>query len=157
MIRIFRHYISGTYLVVFLMELCVFSAAFYLGDLLRDFNRNLIFFISDGIWLPSMVFCAVMLISSAGMGLYQRRTHHFSDIAILLRISASFLLGWVLISLLFFLFPALYVWHRIIAYALSVSMTGMLISRFFFLKYADNQSLMRRILVLGADYVVITA
>ena len=150
MIRIFRHYISGTYLVVFLMELCVFSAAFYLGDLLRDFNRNLIFFISDGIWLPSVVFCAVMLISSAGMGLYQRRTHHFSDIAILLRISASFLLGWVLISLLFFLFPALYVWHRIIAYALSVSMTGMLISRFFFLKYADNQSLMRRILVLGA-------
>jgi hypothetical protein len=133
------------------MELFVFLAAFQLGDLLRDFNRNLIFFSSDGIWVPSLVFCMVMLLSSTGMGLYQR-TYGMSDTALLLRIFASFLLGWTILSLLFYSFPQLYPWRRIIAYALTISFTGMLASRFLFFKFADNQSLKRRILVLGAGY-----
>jgi sugar transferase (PEP-CTERM system associated) len=151
MIRIFRHYISRTYLVVFLVELCVFASAFYLGDLLRDFNRNQIFFISDGIWLPSLVFCAVMLLSTTGVGLYQR-ARDIGDAALLLRIFAGFLLGWAVLSLLFFLFPQLFAWRRIISYALAVSMVGILASRFLFFKYADRQLLKRRVLVLGAGY-----
>lgn len=133
------------------MELCIFSTAFYLGDLLRDLNRDLIFFISEGIWLPSLVFCGVMLLSSTGMGLYQR-TRNISDMALLLRIFASFLLAWTILNLLFYLFPQLYQWRRIIVYALVVSMIGMLASRFLFFKFADNPSLKRRILVLGAGY-----
>ncbi|MEI7868160.1 MAG: TIGR03013 family XrtA/PEP-CTERM system glycosyltransferase [Candidatus Methylumidiphilus sp.] len=151
MIRIFRHYISGIYLVVFLMELCVFSASFYLGDLLRDFNRNLIFYISDGIGVPSLVYCVVMLLSSTGMGMYQR-AHSISDVALLLRIFASFILGWATLNLLFYFFPQLFPWRRIIAYALTISFMGILSSRFLFFKFADKQSLKRRILVLGAGY-----
>ena len=112
MIRIYRHYISGIYLVVFVMELLVFSSAFYLGDLLRDFNRNLIFFISDGIWLPSLVFCVVMLLSSTGMGLYQR-AHDIGDMALLLRIFAGFLVGGAILGVLFNFFPQLFPWHRV--------------------------------------------
>ena len=151
MIRIFRHYISGIYFVVFLMELCVFSASFYFGDLLRDFNRNLMFFISDGIWIPSFVYSVAMLLSATGMGLYQR-AHNISDMALLLRIAASFLLGWLIISLLFYVFPQLFPWRRIIVYALSVSLAGILASRFLFFKFVDKQTLKRRILVLGAGY-----
>jgi FlaA1/EpsC-like NDP-sugar epimerase len=117
------------------MELCVFSTAFYLGDLLRDLNRDLIFYISEGIWLPSLVFSGVMLLSSTGMGLYQR-TRNISDMALLLRIFASFLLAWTILNLLFYLFPQLYQWRRIIVYALAVSMIGILASRFLFFKFA---------------------
>ncbi len=151
MIRIYRHYISGIYLVVFLMELCVFSSAFYLGDLLRDFNRNLIFFISDGIWLPSLAFCVVMLLSSTGMGLYQR-AYGIGNMALLLRIFASFLVGGAVITVLFQFLPQLFPWHRITVYALLVSMAGILVSRFLFFKSVDNRSLKRRILVLGAGH-----
>ena len=149
MIRIYRHYISGIYLVVFVMELLVFSSAFYLGDLLRDFNRNLIFFISDGIWLPSLVFCVVMLLSSTGMGLYQR-AHDIGDMALLLRIIAGFLVGGAILSVLFNFFPQLFPWHRIAPYAMVVSLAGILVSRFLFFKSVDRGSLRRRILVLGA-------
>ena len=133
------------------MELCVFSASFYFGDLLRDFNRNLMFFISDGIWIPSFVYSVAMLLSATGMGLYQR-AHDISDMALLLRIAASFLLGWLIISLLFYVFPQLFPWRRIIVYALSVSLAGILASRFLFFKLVDKQTLKRRILVLGAGY-----
>ena len=133
------------------MELCVFSASFYFGDLLRDFNRNLMFFISDGIWIPSFVYSVAMLLSATGMGLYQR-AHDISDMALLLRIAASFLLGWLIISLLFYVFPQLFPWRRIIVYALSVSLAGILASRFLFFKFVDKQTLKRRILVLGAGY-----
>jgi sugar transferase (PEP-CTERM system associated) len=151
MIRIFRHYISRTYLVVFLVELCVFALAFCLGDLLRDFNRDLIFFISDGIWIPSLVFCVVMLLSFTGVGLYQR-AHDIGDAAVMLRIIAGFLLGWAALTVLFLLIPQIFAWRRIIRYALVVSMAGILASRFLFFKYADQQLLKRRILVLGAGY-----
>jgi sugar transferase (PEP-CTERM system associated) len=133
------------------MELCVFSASFYFGDLLRDFNRNLMFFISDGIWIPSFVYSVAMLLSATGMGLYQR-AHNISDMALMLRIAASFLLGWLIISLLFYVFPQLFPWRRIIVYALSVSLAGILASRFLFFKLVDKQTLKRRILVLGAGY-----
>ncbi len=131
------------------MELFVFSSAFYLGDLLRDFNRNLIFFISDGIWLPSLVFCVVMLLSSTGMGLYQR-AHDIGDMALLLRIIAGFLVGGAILSVLFNFFPQLFPWHRIAPYAMVVSLAGILVSRFLFFKSVDRGSLRRRILVLGA-------
>ena len=149
MIRIYRHYISGIYLVVFVMELFVFSSAFYLGDLLRDFNRNLIFFISDGIWLPSLVFCVVMLFSATGMGLYQR-AHDIGDVALLLRIFAGFLVGGAILSVQFNLFPQLFPWRRVAPYAMVVSLAGILVSRFLFFKSVDRGSLRRRILVLGA-------
>ena len=151
MIRIFRHYISGIYLILFLMELCVFNTAFYLGDLLRDFGLGLMFYTSKGIWLPSIVFAIVMLLSATGMGLYQR-VHAIGDAALLLRILASLLVGWFALTLLFYIFPHLYEWRRIIAYALGVSLVGIMASRFLFFKYADKQSLKRRILVLGAGY-----
>ena len=149
MIRIYRHYISGIYLVVFVMELLVFSSAFYVGDLLRDFNRNLIFFISDGIWLPSLVFCVVMLLSSTGMGLYQR-AHDIGDMALLLRIFAGFLVGGAILGVLFNFFPQLFPWHRVAPYAMVVSLAGILVSRFLFFKSVDRESIRRRILVLGA-------
>ncbi len=109
------------------------------------------FFISDGIWIPSFVYSVAMLLSATGMGLYQR-AHNISDMALMLRIAASFLLGWLIISLLFYVFPQLFPWRRIIVYALSVSLAGILASRFLFFKLVDKQTLKRRILVLGAGY-----
>jgi sugar transferase (PEP-CTERM system associated) len=151
MIRIFRHYISGIYLVLFLLELGVFFGSFYLGGLLQGFSWHQEFVVDDGIWLPSLMFCVVMLVSSTGMGLYQR-AHDMGDMALVLRIIASFLLGMVIISLPFYFFPRLFPGRGLLAYALAVALAGILLSRFFFLKGADNQALKRRILVLGTGY-----
>jgi sugar transferase (PEP-CTERM system associated) len=149
MIRIFRHYIAGIYAVVFLMELSVFATAFYFGELLRNFSRNLSLFSTEGIWVPSLAFCAVMMPCLTGMGLYQR-AHLIGEIGIMLRIYASCLLGWAILSLLFRLPPQLIPWIPVVPYALGVSMAGVTVTRFLFLTLADQRALKRRILVLGA-------
>jgi sugar transferase (PEP-CTERM system associated) len=151
MIRIFRHYISGIYLSLFLAEMGVFSAAFYLGGLLQGYSWYGEFVVTDGIGGASLVFCLVMLVSSTGMGLYQR-AHDIGDVALVLRILASFLLGAAIMSVPFYFFPRLFPARGLFAYALAVALAGIFVSRFFFLKFADNQALRRRILVLGAGY-----
>ena len=151
MIRIFRHYISGIYLVLFLMELGVFSGSFYLGGLLQGYSWHQEFAVEEPVWVPSLMFCAVMLVSCTGMGLYQR-AHDMGDVALVLRIFASFLLATAIISLPFYFFPRLFPGRGLLAYALAVALVGILVSRYFFMKYADNQALRRRVLVLGTGY-----
>ncbi len=151
MIRIFRHYISGAYLVLFIMESGVFSSAFYWGGLLQGYSWHQQFAVTESVWLPSLIFCLVMLVSSTGMGLYQR-AQDLGDVPLLLRICTSFLLGAAIMSLPFYSLPDLFPGRGLFAYALAVAMVGILVSRFFFLKYADNQALRRRILVLGTGY-----
>jgi sugar transferase (PEP-CTERM system associated) len=151
MIRIFRHYISGVYLFLFLMELAVFSSSFYLGGLLQGYSWHQEFYSDEDVWLPSLMFCAVMLVSSTGMGLYQR-AHDMGDVALVLRILASFLVGTAIISLPFYFFPRMFPGRGLLTYAIAVALVGILVSRFLFLKYADIQALKRRILVLGAGY-----
>jgi len=151
MIRIFRHYISGAYLVLFLIEMGVFSASFYFGGLLQGYSWHQEFAVTDDIWIPSVLFVLVMVVSSTGMGLYQR-AHDMGGAALLLRLIASFLLATAIMSLPFYFLPDMFPGRGLFAYALAVAMFGILASRFFFLRFADNQALKRRILVLGAGY-----
>jgi sugar transferase (PEP-CTERM system associated) len=151
MIRVFRHYISGSYLILFLMELGVFSAAFYLGDLARYYAQGQTMFFAGNLAIPSTLFTVFMLVSATGMGLYQR-AHHISEAALLLRIFASFMLGVAIMSLAFYALPDYFVGRRVFGYALLLSLIGVLICRFLFLSFVDRQSLNRRILVLGAGY-----
>lgn len=151
MIRIFRHYISGIYLFLFLAEMSVFSASFFLGGLLQGYSWYQEFVVTDDIGVASLIFCLVMLVSSTGMGLYQR-AHDIGDMAMALRILASFLLGAAIMSLPFYFFPRLFPARGLFAYALAVALAGILACRFVFLRLVDNRALRRRILVLGAGY-----
>ncbi|MDD5036585.1 MAG: TIGR03013 family PEP-CTERM/XrtA system glycosyltransferase [Methylococcaceae bacterium] len=151
MIRIFRHYISGIYLFVFLLELGVFFASFFMGAAIRSYIVEQQFVLNQEMGVPSFLFCMVMLISSTGMGLYQR-AHDMSEVALLLRILASFLLGSAIMSLPLYMFPKQVSGQGEFAYALGFSLIGVMFCRLLFLKFADRQSLARRILVLGAGY-----
>ena len=151
MIRIFRHYISGVYLILFFLELGVFAAAFSLGNLLRHHSLAHDLMPQENLWVPSAILTVVMLVSSTGMGIYQR-SHESGDAALLLRIASSFMLGTAIMSLVFYLFPDVFVGRGLFGFALLVALTGVLLCRFLFLKSVDRQSLKRRVLVLGTGY-----
>ncbi|QSA99086.1 TIGR03013 family PEP-CTERM/XrtA system glycosyltransferase [Methylococcus sp. EFPC2] len=152
MIRIFRHYISSAFLILFFLEIVVFAAAFPLGSLLRaKAGANPVFFPWDDLQVPSLVFTTVMLLSSTGMGLYQR-SHDIGDAALLLRIIATFMMGTAIMSLVFYAFPAYFVGRGVFGYALLSAFTGVLLGRFLFLRFVDGQNIKRRVLVLGAGY-----
>ncbi|MDV3241322.1 MAG: hypothetical protein LOY00_05995, partial [Methylocaldum sp.] len=151
MIRVFRHYISSIYVVIFLLDCGIFFSAFYMGSVLRffpDFQSSL-----SAIELtnPSALFCTFMLASTTGMGLYQR-AQHGGDAGLLLRVLASFVLGTVLMGLVFYAIPTIFVGRGVFGYALLSALVLTLFSRFLFLKFVDRQELRRRVLVLGAGY-----
>jgi sugar transferase (PEP-CTERM system associated) len=156
MIRIFRHYISSIYLAVFLLDSGIFFSAFYLGSIFRYFPEsfdpeffNLI--ASDRLAVPSAIFMMLMLVGTTGMGLYQR-VQSGGDAGLLLRILGSFVTGAIVMGLVFYTFPAVFVGRGVFGYALLASLMLMLVSRFVFLRYVDRQALRRRVLVLGAGY-----
>ncbi|BBA34292.1 sugar transferase, PEP-CTERM system associated subfamily [Methylocaldum marinum] len=149
MIRVFRHYISSIYLIIFLLDCGIFFSAFYMGAVLRFFPDFQSSFSAIDLTSPSAVFCIFMLASTTGMGLYQR-AQLGGDAGLLLRVLASFMLGTVLMGLVFYAIPAIFVGRGVLGYALLSALALTLFSRFMFLKFVDRQELRRRVLVLGA-------
>jgi sugar transferase (PEP-CTERM system associated) len=151
MIRIFRHYISSVFLILFLLDILVFAAAFPLGNLLRGYGSLELPLDWVPLVVPGTLFTSIMMLSTIGMGLYQR-AHHMSDAAMLLRILATFMIGTSVMSLVFYAFPAVFVGRGVFGYALLAAFTGVLLGRFIFLRLVDRQTLKRRVLVLGTGY-----
>jgi sugar transferase (PEP-CTERM system associated) len=151
MIRVFRHYISSIYLVIFLLDCGIFFSAFYMGAALRFFPDLQGSFSVIDLTNPSAVFCTFMLASTTGMGLYQR-VQQGGDAGLLLRVLASFVLGTILMGLVFYVIPTIFVGRGVFGYALLSALALTLFSRFLFLKFVDRQELRRRVLVLGAGY-----
>jgi sugar transferase (PEP-CTERM system associated) len=148
MIRVFRHYISGIYLILLLLEAGVFYAAFYIGFAMRFYpSMDLTF--EESLIVPSSIFMMVMLVSSTGMGLYQR-AQGWGDAGILLRILGSFMLGTIIMSLVFYAIPKFFVGRGVFGYALLSALAGVSLFRFLFYQYVDRQDLKRRVLVIGA-------
>ncbi len=149
MIRIFRHYVSAAYLSLMLLELAVFLAAIFIGGHLRFLRSEGWRMESDG-WITAGLFALTMVILNAGVGLYQRTTYQWSLANLLLRLSASFTLGTVAMSLIFYAFPNLFIGRGIFGFALLVSFLAIVGVRYLFYRFVDSQRLKRRVLVLGA-------
>lgn len=146
MIRIFRHYISGTFLGLVLLEFGVFFASLHFGSILRfemvvPFDTSLI--------LPSFLFAVIMLMANTGMGLYQR-TQTWGDAGLLMRILGGLVFGGLGMSLIFYFAPAISVGRGIFGYALLSGFIGVTALRIAFYSVVDRKVLKRRVLVYGA-------
>ncbi len=146
MIRVFRHYISGIFLGLVLLEFGVFFSAIHFGSLLRF--QEMVPFTADKL-LPSSIFAIIMLISNTGMGLYQR-TQTWGDAGLLLRIIGSFMLGTLAMSLVFYIFPVHAIGRGVFAAALLSSLIGVTFLRVIFYRVVDQKVLKRRVVVFGA-------
>ncbi|NJD06963.1 MAG: TIGR03013 family PEP-CTERM/XrtA system glycosyltransferase [Methylococcaceae bacterium] len=151
MIRLFRHYISGAYLVLFLLEFAVFGAAFFVGDALRGQIRGIPWGSAENLYGPAVIYTLAMWTSATGIGLY-RRTQNTGSVLLLLRIVATFLVGTALMIPVFYLFPAFLRERNVLSYALLSGFFGVLLCRFLFFKLVDRQAIKRRVMVLGAGY-----
>lgn len=146
MVRIFRHYISGAFLGLILLEATVFFSALYLGKALRFYEPDVV---QPGLFAPSLLYSVIMLICMTGMGLYQRN-QGWGSAETVLRILGSFFLGVLGMSLVFYVFPELLVGRGILGFAFLFSVAGVSTSRVLFYRYADNHQLKRHVLILGA-------
>jgi sugar transferase (PEP-CTERM system associated) len=167
MIRLFRHYVPRSLLLLAVIEGLIFSGAVYLGKMLTliSYDYELtdatlpeaigIYFQDpltfDDIWLQAAVLTAIMIGTITSVGLYER---NFWDGRgdMILRVGVSFVIGFFTLSLLYYVFPDWRLARREFSMSFSIAFLGLIITRYIFLKVINQSELRRRVLVLGTGY-----
>lgn len=148
MLRLFRHYIPVSFALLIVVELLVFWSSIYLGAELRflggEMDKDLL-----PLWPKALLFTSVMFLSLTAMGLYKNLYREGVE-GTLLRLGLSMLIVLAVMSLVFYLVPYLFLGRGAFAWAFFIAVLGIILVRFVFVKFIDNESLKRRVLVLGA-------
>ncbi|MCB1877872.1 MAG: TIGR03013 family PEP-CTERM/XrtA system glycosyltransferase [Chromatiales bacterium] len=147
MIRIFKQYIPRHFILLVLAEALICVAAMYAGKEFRFSLYKSTTFKGD-LTITALLFAAVMISSMTAMGLYQRRARNDSA-GTIVRVVSSFLVAVLVMSLVFYSFPDLFLGRGAFGFAVLFALIGVLIARFLFMNLAGQEALKRRILVLG--------
>jgi len=147
MIRIFRHYISSTYLWLIAIEYCIFFSAMYFGSKVR-FLATESWYTEQDITLASIIFAIVLSLSCLVLGLY-RRSLSWEDYSLIRRMCVSFFIAFLLITEIYYSLPEFFIARSVLGYALFFGFFGMIVSRYLFYKFVNIDRLKRRVLVIG--------
>lgn len=149
MIRFFRHYIPAHILLLVALEALIMVVSVYLGVTTRFLDAGQAIPASLDPLLPkAIVFALVMLLTMTSLGLY-----HWEWVdgvwGMILRMTMSFIIGFGVMSLLFYLFPSLFLGRGAFLISCGVALSGVGLTRLSFFKWANLDALKRRTLVLG--------
>lgn len=148
-VRLFNHYIHTPYLWLGVLEALLHACSAYLAVWLvqplpvpgveyADLSTRLV------------VYSAVMLFATLAMGVYQARLREgFLGMAVRTMV-AYFLLGCVLLLVIYLMFPGLHPGRGTLAPALLISYLTMLLLRHAFVRIAGEERLRRSILLVGS-------
>lgn len=143
-----QNYFAPPFAILLLGESALFLGAFYLATHLQwGMPRG-----SDGLFRYHFWDGAIYATSCTGalfaMGLYHgRNSTRFRDVFI--RTILGFGLAFLVLSVVFYLWPALSVWRHTVFVSLLLSLAGAFLLRYVFLRLVDSDLIGRRILVLG--------
>ncbi len=149
MFRLFRHYIPKSLFFLGLIEAVLLglsiTGALYLRYWMIDIAPP---GVSEHL-LDLAFYVAINLVVMLALGLYQHGT--CLDLKVVSgRLIASFGLSFVLISIIFYIYPTILIWRSVFLIAVIFSFIVILIARAIFSAYADHSRFKRRVLVLGA-------
>ncbi|HEY9549504.1 MAG TPA: TIGR03013 family XrtA/PEP-CTERM system glycosyltransferase [Kiloniellaceae bacterium] len=147
-LRLPQNYFAKPFAFLLIGEAALFFAAFYLAAFAQwvtpgGFAELFHTYLWDGV-----IFAAACAGSLFAMGLYHgRNSTRFRDVFI--RTILGFGLAFVVLSVVFYLWPSLAVWRETVFIGLPVSLAGAFLLRFTFLRLVDSELIARRVLVLG--------
>jgi sugar transferase (PEP-CTERM system associated) len=148
MLRIFYMQFPKPFLVLAAIELVLIVISLYVGVFISwvDFEFNYPFLIEH---LPQAFGVALLLaIIMFAMGIYNDIIS-VSFYNIIIRLTASFLFGFSLLSALFYAVPELMIWRSVMAGSMTSAFLSVAAAHYIFLHAIDLTPLKRRILVLG--------
>lgn len=148
MIRLFRHYVPVSFLLLVFMELGLFYLAIYIGVEIRFFNAEVDAELLP-LWPKALLFASVIFISMIVMGLY-KTLYREGMMGMVLRLPMSMVIALSIMSVVFYIFPYLFVGRGAFAWSFVVAVVGAGLIRYLFVKTIGHASLKRRVLVLGA-------
>lgn len=148
MVRLFRHYVPGSLLLLGMVEYLLLIAIMYMALFFRwadidDLHNSLTSYLPQAI-----TFATAFIVTMFALGLYNK--DHVRDIGtVLTRLLFSFFFGFISLALLFYIYPELAIWRSALAIAIGISLVGIMCVRWIHLQFADLQAFKRRTLVLG--------
>lgn len=152
MIRLFRHYIPESMVLLGLGEAVLLIASVYLGVYIRFSESGLPEGDPSVEWLfaKGVLFAAIVAGSMTTMGLYWRHLRVDSLWHILLRLLGAFVITILILALLFYIVPDLFIGRGALAISLIIAFAGVMAARALHYHFADLEALKARILVVGA-------
>lgn len=147
-IRFFRQYIPGSVLLLLMLEALVFGGAVYLAAyFVTGDAAGFSFFLN---FLPkSLLFAAAMTTSLMLFRLYDYWQWSGGIQYLLPRLGAALTLGFVAMTLIFYLFPDTFMGRGVFAIAYLASAFLVTLLRLIVFRWANFEGLKRRVLVLG--------
>jgi sugar transferase (PEP-CTERM system associated) len=150
MLRISNHFVSKMISILLLLEIAILITSAYLGALIRFFDgTHLVSPEVDNFFSSAVVFAFAMTFSMTALGMYQVNFREgFKNT--FLRLMPSCMLGFALITLIFYVLPDLYFGRGILGFMFLCAVPGILITRALFFKSTQAKFLESRIMFLGA-------
>lgn len=150
MVRLFRHYIPLSIIWLIIIETLILYVSVYIGVEIRFSSpSDQAVIIESNLWVKALSFTVIVGVSLTAMGLYQRSL--ISDFAsMMIRLFIGFGIGFVFITLAFYIFPELFLGRGIISFAMITAFFGIILSRTFFQKLMNSESFKSRVLVIGS-------
>ena len=148
MVRLFRHYVPGSLLLIGMIEHLFLIFAIYIALFLCWADADNIT-VTLQVNLPEAItFATIFTFTMFALGLYNK-DHAGTLGTVFTRLLFSFLLGFIALALIFYVYPDLAIWRSAFAIAFVTGIAGIMLIRWGFLRVADIETFKRRILVLG--------
>lgn len=149
-IRFFRHYISGSILLLLILEVLIFAISVYAGSMLRFMASGYVSADVLAHLLPrSLIFAAVMTSSMMAFRLYDYWEWSGGLQYMVPRLGAALTLGFVAMILIFYLFPDFFLGRGVFSIAYITSAVLVTLIRLIIFRWANLDGLKRRVLILG--------
>ena len=149
MIKLFGYFISKSFLLLALFETLCFVSSIWFADYYRqNFSSLAGTSLGSGVTHLATIYASVMLASMIALGLYQRGVLERAS-GFIIRLLLAFLVGSLLMGLVFAIFESLTLPLTEFGLTLLFSMACVLILRSAFVRVTTADARKRRVLVLG--------
>lgn len=150
MIRLFRHYISRQVLLLLMVEMLVFFLSIYAGSALRfETVHPPLTGGSHNLLESALAFTVIMQFAMIASGLYDDLEWEGGMWGMLLRIGAAFTLGLVLMMVLFYAVPSLFLGRGLFTISFVASIVTVITFRWLVFHGSHWPGFKQRILVMG--------
>lgn len=149
-VRIFRHHVDSSFLVLALLEVLLLCAAVYAAALIRFQGDWHAIADSVGALFPkAILFAAIHWLSFVALGLYLPNLRDGLN-GVVVRMMVSVLSGTVLLALVYYMVPSAFLGRGVLALATAFAFSLLLIARVLFYRLIGTERLRARVMVLGA-------
>lgn len=148
MIRIFRHYVPRSLVLLGTLELLLLALAGYGGTTAAWLRIGVVPFNASIPIAEFATFAVCVQVAMIALGMYHRDSiNTLSNTAV--RLGVSFVAGFMLLTVVVFAVPGVELWRSATAFSFTFAFVAIMVVRAVYLRYGGAELLKRRILVVG--------